>query len=136
MKHITTLSFTLIFSLTLLSCSSSSKEFAPSQNPTLYSITKSSAATKKEGSMQKALDSWLQNDWEPTVAKDTKIQEKYMQKEEKKSTTKSTHYVDKKNKPFTLQEYVDKASAYMQANPSDYNNSNVKKLQSLPVIGN
>ena len=128
----------------LNSCASSKTEVAPSQNSALNSISRS-AATKDEGSMQKSLDSWLKNDWEPTVSKDKKIQEKYMEKE-KVSTTKNAnnrqssqkeeaHYVEKKDKPFTLQEYVDKAAAYNKAHPSDYNNSNVKKMESLPVIG-
>ena len=94
--------------------------------------------------MQKSLESWLHDDWEPTVSKDKEIQKKYM-KEEKvqknKQTqtsakeTKESHFVDKEDRNFTLQEYVDKASAYMRAKPNDYNSSNVHKLESMPVIG-
>ena len=91
--------------------------------------------------MQKSLDSWLKNDWEPTVSKDKEIQKKYMQEKKETKTktsakeTQKAHFVDKKNKNFTLQEYVDKASAYMKAKPNDYNSSHVKKVESLPVIG-
>ncbi len=88
--------------------------------------------------MQKSLDSWLHDDWEPTVSKDKEIQKKYMKEEKVQTSAKETqqsHFVDKEDKNFTIQEYVDKASAYMKAKPNDYNSSNVKKLESLPVIG-
>lgn len=124
--------------LTLLSGCASKTHTSPSQNSALNSISKSSAAKKHEGAMQKSLDSWLKDDWEPTVSKDKEIQKKYM-KEEKGDTlvneTKESHFVDKENKNFTIQEYVDKAAAYMKAKPDDSNNSNVKKLESMPVIG-
>ncbi|MBA1432186.1 MAG: hypothetical protein FAF04_01005 [Epsilonproteobacteria bacterium] len=94
--------------------------------------------------MQHSLGTWLHDDWEPTVSKDKEIQQKYMRKEktaESKSSktsveeTQESHFVDKEDRNFTLQEYVDKASAYMRAKPNDYNNSNVHKLESMPVIG-
>ena len=84
--------------------------------------------------MQKSLDSWLHNDWEPTVSKDKEIQKKYMKKE-KVVESKSSKTSVKEDRNFTLQEYVDKASAYMKAKPNDYNSSNVHKLESMPVIG-
>ncbi|WP_297485055.1 hypothetical protein [Sulfurimonas sp.] len=68
---------------------------------------------KKSGFLQEHLDNWLQKDWNPAV------------KEKDKETSER----------FKLQDYVDKASLYMKAHPSDYNNSNVKKLEALPVIG-
>ena len=70
-------------------------------------------SNKKSGFLQKHLDSWLQKDWNPAV------------KEKDKETSKR----------FRLQDYVDKASLYIKAHPSDYNHSNVKKLEALPVIG-
>ena len=94
--------------------------------------------------MQKSLDSWLHDDWEPTVSKDKEIQKKYMKEEKVQQNeqtqtsakeTQESHFVDKEDRNFTLQEYVDKASAYMRAKPNDYNSSNVKKLESMPVIG-
>ena len=101
--------------------------------------------------MQKSLDGWLKNDWEPTVTQDKEIQKKYMEKKniesqkndilvENKEINDSNkegkiEYVEKNDKPFTLQEYVDKAEAYMKAKPDNYEHSNVKKLESLPAIG-
>jgi len=92
--------------------------------------------------MQKSLDSWLHDDWEPTVSKDKEIQKKYMKEEKVQENvkpsvneTQESHFVDKENKNFTIQEYIDKASAYMKAKPNDYNSSNVKKLESMPIIG-
>ena len=141
MKQLIIISNALLLSFVLSSCASSSSNVAPSQNNALNSISKSNAGTKKEGAMQKSLNSWLKENWEPTVSKDKAIQKKYMKREnaskEKSSVngTKESHFVDKEDKNFTLQEYVDKASAYMRAKPNDYNNSNVHKLESLPVIG-
>lgn len=107
--------------------------------------------------MQEGLDTWLEKDWMPAVSADTNVQEKYMQKNEnvkvhtittqeeleanssKKLSTQSqkseVKYVEKPNKPFTLQEYVDKTEAYMRARKVDVNNSHVEKLNSMPVIG-
>jgi len=141
MKQLIIIPTTLLLAFVLNSCSSSSTEVTPSQNSALNSISNSNAGTKKEGAMQKSLNSWLKNDWEPTVAKDKEIQKKYMEKKKevtnKTSVTKTqeSHYVDKKDKNFTLQEYVDKATAYMKEKPNDYNSSNVNKLEAMPVIG-
>jgi len=140
MKQLTIISLTLLIALLSSGCSSS-VEVTPSQNKTLNNISKSNASRKKDGAMQRALDSWLKKDWTPTVSQDKEIQKKYMEKkkEEKSNTlaekTKESQFIDKKNKNFTIQEYIDKAAAYMKAKPNDYNNSNVKKLNSLPVIG-
>jgi len=136
--------------LVLLSGCGSSKTVAPSQNSALNSISKSTAATEKKGAMQRGLDTWLKTEWEPTIHKDKEIQKKYMKKVEnnttnnivsqkatndKKEISSKVSYVEKKDRPFTLQEYVDKAKAYMSAKPNDYEHSNVKKVESLPVIG-
>ncbi|WP_457745361.1 hypothetical protein [Sulfurimonas sp.] len=86
--------------------------------------------------MQKALDQWLQKEWTPTVEKDSTIQKKYMQEKIiKKDKGEEKVFIEKKSRNFTLQEYVDKISVYMQAKPSDYNSSNTHKLEQLPVIG-
>ena len=144
MKQLIPISQLIITAFFLTSCASSKTEVAPSQNTALNSISKSNAATKKEGAMQKSLDAWLHDDWEATVSKDKKIQKKYMKEEKVQQNeqtqtsaneTKESHFVDKEDKNFTLQEYVDKASAYMKAKPNDYNSSNVHKLESMPVIG-
>ena len=68
---------------------------------------------KKSGFLQRHLTSWLEKDWNPAV------------REKDKETSER----------FRLQDYVDKAALYMKAHPNDYNNSNVKKLDALPVIG-
>jgi len=118
---------------------------APSQNSDLNKIS-NSHGTEKPGLMQKSLDSWLKNEWTPTVNKDKKVQKKYMKKVDADSTNSNANteetnnnteekYVEDRERNFTLQEYVDKASAYMKAHPSDEKDSNVEKLKSMPVIG-
>ncbi|MEN4053312.1 MULTISPECIES: hypothetical protein [Sulfurimonas] len=140
MKQLIIISNTLLLAFVLSSCASSSSKVAPSQNSALNSISNSNAG-KKEGAMQKSLDSWLKEDWEPTISKDKKIQKKYMQEKKGRTAegsvkqTQESHFVDKEDRNFTLQEYVDKASAYMRAKPNDYNSSHVKQVESLPVIG-
>jgi len=79
--------------------------------------------------MQKSLDSWLKTAWTPTVEKDAKVQQKYMKPVDSKK------YEEDKQRGFTLQEYVDKAGAYMKARPNDYNTSHAHKMESMPVIG-
>ena len=152
MKQITTITLITI-SLSLISGCSSKTEVAPSQNSALNSIS-SSGQNSKSGYMQKSLDSWLKDDWTPTVTKDKTIQKKYMkkttvsQKGESNETVSAktvsnedvkeeeeSSYEEDSNRNFTLQEYVDKAAAYLKAKPNDYENSNVKKLESMPVIG-
>ena len=137
-----------VLSITLISGCSSKSEVAPSQNSALNSISSSGKDTK-EGYMQKSLNSWLKDDWTPTVSKDKKIQKKYMKKttvsqnggnnetvsNENTNDDEENSYVEDEDRNFTLQEYVDKAEAYMKAKPNDYENSNVKKLESMPVIG-
>ena len=136
MKQLIIITNTLA-ALVLLSGCGSSKTVAPSQNSALNSISKSSAAKEEKGMMQNSLDNWLETDWEPTVSKDKEIQKKYMQKatNDKKEVGSKVTYVEKEDRNFTLQEYVDKAEAYMKAKPNDYEHSNVKKVESLPVIG-
>ena len=136
MKQLIIITNTLTALLLLSGCGSSTT-VAPSQNSALNSISKSSAAKEKKGMMQSSLDNWLETDWEPTVSKDKEIQKKYMQKatNDKKEVGSKVTYVEREDKPFTLQEYVDKAEAYIKAKPNDYEHSNVKKVESLPVIG-
>lgn len=155
MKHLYTIILTTTTVFTLSSCAHSAP-VAPSQNDALNKISNSKGKEKK-GYMQEGLDTWLEKDWMPAVSADTNVQEKYMQKNEnvkvhtittqeeleanssKKLSTQSqkseVKYVEKPNKPFTLQEYVDKTEAYMRARKVDVNNSHVEKLNSMPVIG-
>ena len=108
--------------LFLVACSTSSKSY-PSQNKELSKYT---SGIQKSGGMQKSLDKWLKDEWEPVVNKDKEIQKKYP-KTEKNSVKKS-------ERSFSLQEYVDKAMVYRESVP-DSNNSHTKKIESLPVIG-
>ena len=99
--------------LSFTSCSNK-ESLSPSANTTLNSV--SPDANKKNGAMQKNLDSWLKDEWTPVV-----------EKKQEKST--------KEEKNFTLQEYVDKAAVYMDSLPKNNGSSNVEKLNKLPVIG-
>ncbi len=153
MKHlITQITLTLFTASFMVSCSTLSST-APAHNTALENISTSNVK-KKDGAMQRVMDDWFNNDWTPTISEDKDIQKKYMKVETNKSGVKQTyirkdgstkvvykdgkekiHYVEKDDKPFTLQEYVDKASAYRKAHPNDYEHSNVKKLESMPIIG-
>jgi len=139
MKHTRLLS--LIILIILHSGCGYIAEVSPSQNIELKKVTpsqncKKSHKCEKKGYMQRALDEWLEKEWTPTIAKDEAIQKKYMEQKTIKNTDKEEKIlIEKRNRDFTLQEYVDKASAYLKAHPSDYENSHVKKLESLPVIG-
>jgi len=123
----------------------------PTKNKALSSVSPTSA-TKDGGFMQHGLDNWLKDDWTPTVEKDPTIRKKYMKAEKQESVSKSntledatesstssieqeTTYVEDKERNFTLQEYVDKAGAYMKAHENDNIESNVEKMNSMPVIG-
>ena len=149
---ITKITLTILSSSLIIGCSSLSSN-APSQNSALNSVSNSSGK-EKAGIMQGMMDSWFSNDWTPTISEDKDIQKKYMKAETNKSGIKQTyirkdgsakvvyndgeekvHYVEKDDKPFTLQEYVDKATAYRKAHPNDYEHSNVRKLESMPIIG-
>ena len=139
MKHLMTqITLTLLGSSLIIGCSALSSS-APSQNGALNSIS-SSNGKAKDGLMQGMMNSWFKNDWTPTISQDKNIQKKYMRKDGStkvvyKDGREEVHYVEKDDKPFTLQEYVEKAVAYRKAHPNDYEHSNVKKLESMPIIG-
>jgi len=135
--------------MAMLSACGTSTVVAPSQNSALNSITDSNGK-EKSGYMQQGLDSWLKDDWTPTMEQNEEIRTKYMDKVEPKSSkamskdeatvegqeeTTEVKYVEKKDKNFTLQEYVDKSAAYFEVQERDLEGSNVKKMQSMPVIG-
>ncbi len=133
LPKITTTIFSVFF---LLGCGSQMQP-TPSQNSALESISPTNS-TKKSGAMQNILDDWVDKEWTPTVSKDKKIQEKYMEKKVIKSNMpdeKKVEYVEKHDKWFTLQEYVDKMDAYSKTHPNDEENSHVHKMESMPVIG-
>ena len=161
MKQLKTITTTLLSTLVLAGCGGSGS-IQPSQNSALTSV---SPSEKKTGYMQNSLDTWITEDWSPVVEKDPEIRKKYMEKVEatssnktattqistmeelnantsenlsKKSLNKSNNkvvYVEKDDKPFTLQEFADKSAAYMKAQKNDESHSNVKKMDSMPVIG-
>ena len=136
MKQLITTTLTISAFILLSGCANDAP-VAPSQNSDLNKIS-NSGGKAKPGIMQKSLDSWLKTEWTPTVDKDKKIQKKYLKKEDTANgNTNNTEekYVEDKERNFTLQEYVDKADAYMKAHPSDGKKSNVKKLENMPVIG-
>jgi len=109
----------IFLSLVLFTACSTPQNISPSQNDALNKISNSNVK-KENGSLQSLLDNFLQNEWIPTLNRDKEIREKYIQKEDK---------------PFSLQEYVDKRAVYIKAHPSDHNKSNVHKLEMMPVIG-
>ena len=128
----TTLSTFALFSL--VGCGTNAP-VAPSQNNALNKIS-NSGGKEKAGMMQTSMDSWFKEEWTPTVNGDEEIQKKY----QKVQTTNANgdqevKYVEDEGRNFTLQEYVDKSAVYLKAHPSDEENSNVKKLESMPVIG-
>ncbi|QSZ42641.1 hypothetical protein GJV85_11150 [Sulfurimonas aquatica] len=122
-----------IFLLLLLGGCASNTKVSPSNNSALNSV---SPIVKKEkaGFIQKTLDEFVEDEWTPTVSKDEKIQKKYMS-QSKKASDEEVIYIEKEDKNFTLQEIVDKSEAYFRAKPADHNNSHVKKLNNMPVIG-
>lgn len=93
---------------------------APSQNNELNRVSPMPVATSEGGAMQKSLDEWTEKEWTPTVEKDEKI--KSMNEDE--------------GRPFTLQEYIDKAEVYMANKPKSDTPSHAEALEQLPVIGN
>ncbi len=137
MKQLITTSLAISLFILLNGCTTDTP-VAPSQNSDLNKISDSNGKDKP-GLMQKSLDSWLKNEWTPTVSKDKKVQMKYLKKVDSNVTTTDKNsevkYVEKEDKNFTLQEYVDKSEAYLKAHPSDDKDSHVKKLESMPVIG-
>ena len=114
----------LILSFLFLGGCSTYVEKAPSQNDALNSVSKSNAKKEQSYWLQDQLDSFVEDEWNPTMQKDKEIQEKYG--EDKKT---------KEEKHFTLQELADKQAAYRKAHPVDHSKSNVTKLESMPVIG-
>lgn len=104
---------------------------APSQNPQLNAISPSGTA-KKEGLMQNSLDSWLENDWEPT-------QEKLDKKEKAHSSASAKpleHNATQEEDPFKMQTYVDKWKRYNKEKENEPKSpSHVEKINALPAIG-
>ena len=114
MKQIYTAITLISFIVSLNSCSSKSNTSSPQKPHFSVSGQKNN---KDNGYLQRHLDNWLQNSWNPSV-KD--VEKKYQK--------------DENSRSFTLQEFVEKAEVYNNIHP-DSNNSHVEKLNKLPVIG-
>ncbi len=151
---------------------------SPSQNPNLAAISPSSTSSAEGGFMQRSLDTWLKDTWEPMMAdkptEDTKTESDGTQvitktepttkeititapsgeefkktlpatlvtttvvKPSGETTTTTETVVIEDDEPFTLQKYVDKWSEYLERKKAlgiESPESNVKKLNSMPVIG-
>jgi len=111
---------TLLLSLTLAVGCVTNPKVTPSQNKALNSISKSNAQKKQSYYMQNKADDFIEHEWKEKVLEDKEIKEKYEDKEEK---------------TFTLQEVVDKTAVYNKKTATDDSQSNVSKLESMPVIG-
>lgn len=116
MKNLTLIMTITVTTIVMSACSSKAME-NPSQNSALNNI--SSSHKEKSGPMQESLDNWLKKEWTPTVEKSEDVKEKNLDK----------------SRDFTIQEYVDKATLYIDDNNKTYKNSHTKKISSMPVIG-
>ena len=147
-----------ILAVTLFSACSKVGGANPSQNEALNSVA--GKKEKKSGYMQQALDNWLKNEWEPIVAgteaptgdtkveiipnedgsaklveTDTGVVLKELSVEQVKKQKEVQSKYKEEDRPFTLQEYVDKMSVYNATHSTDEENSHTNKLSSMPVIG-
>lgn len=125
--------FKFLLPLSLLNLVGCSKQNPTPSHDTINSVSPKHE-TKQSGYMQNILDSFLKDDWTPTLSKNKDIQKKYM-KEKIDKQSKEKNYEDDKERNFTLQEYVDKITAYSNAKPNNYQESHYKKLETLPAIG-
>lgn len=131
----------------------------PSQNKTVNAIA-GKKETKRSGYMQQALDKWLAEEWSPLVSgtqaptgdtkvkiipkddgsatlveADTGVVLKEMTKEQVQRQKEVQAKYKEDDRPFTLQEYVDKIAVYHSTTPSDPKNSHTTKINAMPVIG-
>lgn len=92
---------------------------APSQNRELDRVSPMPVAKSEGGAMQQSLDEWTKEEWTPITEQDERI--KAMNQD--------------KDRPFTIQEYVDKAMIYQANKPKSDQPSHVEQMKELPVIG-
>ncbi|PHR56842.1 MAG: hypothetical protein COA44_06955 [Arcobacter sp.] len=106
------------------------KRETPKKNPAAdiawSSTAKRDVHNKGEGSMQKSLDKWTKEEWDPVFEGDTE--------QAKKDANASEH--------FTLQHYMDKRQKYLKSEEDKWEKSgkkkpeaNYQKMNKLPVIG-
>ena len=105
--------------LALVGCSST-PSVSPSEGKALNSISKSNISKKKSYFFQKQIDGFVDDEWRETVLEDKEIKEKYE---------------DKKDRSFTLQEFVDKNKVYYKKKENNSASSHAAKLESMPIIG-
>jgi len=103
-------------------------ELKPQKNPAAdiawSSTSKGDVHNKGEGSLQKRLDKWTEEEWEPAFQRD--------KEQAKKDEAANEH--------FTFQHYYDKSKNYLEKkereNEGDQQEpSHYEKMQTLPVIG-
>lgn len=90
------------------------------------STYKQDKKTKGKGAMQQSLDSWLEEEWNPTFENDA---EQAKKEEAAKKHFTLQHYYDKRIKYLESEEEKQKASGKPKE-PAHY-----EKMESLPVIG-
>lgn len=106
------------------------KRATPKKNPAAdiawSSVSKRDVHNEGEGSMQKGLDKWTKEEWDPAFEGD--------EEQAKKDANASEH--------FTLQHYMDKRQKYLEKDKEKWEKSgkkkpeaNYKKMERLPVIG-
>jgi hypothetical protein len=110
--------YSLLPLLAILSACTTNEHLHPSQNAQVNLLADHKQA-KENGFLQNNLDSWLNDEWTPNI--------------EKNETIKSMNKNEQRN--FTLQEYVDKMTVYLKEHNSSYQNSHIKKIDAMPVIG-
>ena len=91
----------------------------PSQNPELHRVSPMPVAASEGGAMQESLDRWTKEEWTPIV--------------EQNATMKKINQDE--DRPFKIQEYVDKAMIYHANKPENNESSHKEHLDTLPVIG-
>ena len=128
MKALLTVTILLIFGGCV-----SQKQPSPTQDPALNAISSSSAQSSKEGFMQRALDDWLENEWEEKTK--TYQEQKHSDNTKLKNVKKDITKDKKESQEGFLQHYVDKA-LYYNARPKENNQSSlVKELEKMPAVG-
>lgn len=95
------------------------KSVNPSQNSALNTISPSQSQNDGNGLLQKKTDTFIKEDWTPTI--------------EQNSTIKVIN--EDSSRDFKLQEYVDKAEVYLDAQPDSNKTSHKEKMDKMPAIG-
>jgi len=110
MKRIKQLNLTII-AIFMSACSTPHPNNTSHDSDRYTTIQKNK--TQEKQFLQKHLDAWLEEDWNPAV------QEKYEETKDR----------------FKLQDYLDKLHLYNESLKPDTNESNINKMESMPVIG-